>query len=47
MKTRADIYGIEAVELLRLISMYPGITDGQMLAFFPARPEKIKTFSPT
>lgn len=42
MKTRADIYGIEAAELLRLISMYPGITDGQMLRFFPGKTEKIK-----
>ena len=25
MKTRADIYGQEATELLRLISLYPGL----------------------
>lgn len=42
MKTRADIYGNEAAELLRLISMYPGITGGQLSRFFPGKAEKIK-----
>lgn len=42
MKTRADIYGNEAAELLRLVSMYPGITAGQLLRFFPGKTEKAK-----
>lgn len=42
MKTRADIYGNEAAELLRLVSMYPGITGEQLLRFFFDKAEKIK-----
>lgn len=37
MKTRADIYGQEATELLRLISLYPGLIQCQLAGFFPAR----------
>lgn len=37
MKTRADIYGQEATELLRLISLYPGLVQCQLAGFFPAR----------
>lgn len=35
MKTRADIYGQEAAELLRLISLYPGLAQCQLARFFP------------
>lgn len=37
MKTRADLYGREATELLRIISMYPGLTEGQLCRFYPGR----------
>lgn len=43
IKTREEIYGQEAAELLRLISMYPGISGKQLCRFFPGRQEKIKT----
>lgn len=43
IKTRAELYGQEAAELLRLISMYPGISGKQLGRFFPGREEKIKT----
>lgn len=41
MKTRADIYGNETAELLRLVSLYPGIRKTQLLRFFPAKPDMI------
>ena len=37
MKTRADLYGGEATELLRIISMYPGLTEKQLCRFYPGR----------
>jgi hypothetical protein len=37
MKTRADIYGQEATELLRIISLYPGLVQRQIEGFFPAK----------
>ena len=37
MKTRADIYGQEATELLRLISLYPGLIQCQLAGFFPGK----------
>ena len=37
MKTRADIYGQEATELLRLISLYPGLVQCQLAGFFPGK----------
>ena len=37
MKTRADIYGKEATELLRLISLYPGLVQCQLAGFFPGK----------
>ena len=37
MKTRADIYGQEATELLRLISLYPGLIQCQLAEFFPGK----------
>lgn len=43
IKTRAEIYGQEAAELLRLISMYPGVSGRQLCQFYPGREGKIKT----
>lgn len=37
MKTRADLYGHEATELLRIISMYPGLSEKQLCRFYPGR----------
>lgn len=37
MKTRADIYGQEATELLRIISLYPGLVQRQLEGFFPEK----------
>lgn len=42
MKTRADIYGQEAAELLREISMYPGVSQQQLIRFHPGKEEKIE-----
>lgn len=42
MRTRADIYGQEASELLHLISLYPGLLEKQLLRFFPEKEEKVK-----
>lgn len=42
MKTRADIYGKEAAELLRIITLYPGLCKEQLLRFFPKKDEKIE-----
>lgn len=41
MKTRAEIYSQEAAELLRIISMYPGLTETQLCRFFPGKDDKI------
>lgn len=43
IKSRADIYGMEVTELLREISMYPGINDRQLQRFHPGKEEKIGT----
>lgn len=37
MKTRAELYGHEATELLRIISMYPGLSEKQLYRFYPGR----------
>ena len=37
MKTRAELYGHEATELLRIISMYPGLSEKQLCRFYPGR----------
>lgn len=42
VKTRADIYGHEATELLRIISMYPGLTEKQLCRFYPDREDVAK-----
>lgn len=41
MKTRAEIYSQEAAELLRLISIYPGLVEVQLCCFFPGKESKI------
>lgn len=43
IKTRADIYANEATELLRLISIYPGLSPQQLCCFFSGKEDKIKT----
>ena len=42
MKTREEIYGQEAAELLRSISMYRVMTEEQLLRFFGGKEDKIK-----
>lgn len=42
MKTRADIYGCEAAELLRTISIYPGLSEKQLCRFYPDKEDIIK-----
>lgn len=43
MKLRADLYRREAGELLRNISMYPGLPETQLCRFFPGKEETIRT----
>jgi len=43
MKTRADLYGKEAAELLRIVSMYPGLLEQQLCGFFPGKGEAVLT----
>lgn len=43
IKTRAEIYGVEASTLLQEISMYPGLTEAQLLRFHPGKESKVKT----
>lgn len=43
MKLRADLYRREAGELLRNISMYPGLSETQLCRFFPGKEETIRT----
>lgn len=43
MKTRAEIYGLEAAGLLRNIAMYPGLREEQLCRFFPGKKDKIQT----
>lgn len=42
MKTRSEIYGVEATELLRTVTMYPGILEMQLFRFYPGKEEKVK-----
>ena len=42
MKTRADLYGREAAELLRIISMYPGLSEKQLCRFYPDKEDVTK-----
>ena len=42
MKTRAEIYGNEATDLLRIVTMYPGLCEHQLLCFHPGKEETAK-----
>lgn len=42
IKTRAEIYGNEATELLRFICIYPGLTEDQLCRFIPGKWDKAK-----
>ena len=42
MKTRAQIYEREAAALLRDISMYHVLTEGQLLRLHPGKEKKVK-----
>ena len=43
MKTRSEIYGNEATDLLRTVTMYPGLSRQQLLRFHSGKEEPIKT----
>jgi len=42
LRTRAEIYGNEAAELLREISMYPGISEGQLCRFHFTKEDTVR-----
>lgn len=42
MKTRAEIYANEAADLLRIITMYPGLSETQLLRFHPGKEAAVK-----
>ena len=42
MKTRAEIYGNEAADLLRIVTMYPGLCEQQLLCFHPGKEDTAK-----
>ena len=42
MKTRAEIYGNEATDLLRIETMYPGLCEHQLLCFHPGKEDTAK-----
>lgn len=42
MKTRAEIYGNEATDLLRIVTMYPGLCEHQLLCFHPGKEDTAK-----
>lgn len=42
MKTKAEIYGNEAATLLRTVTMYPGLSQQQLLCFHPGKSETAK-----
>lgn len=46
MKTRAEIYGNEAATLLRTVTMYPGLSQQQLLCFHPGKSETAKACFP-
>lgn len=41
LRTRAEIYGKEAVALLQEVSLYPGIREGQLSAFHPGKEDTV------
>ena len=42
MKTRAEIYGNEATDLLRIVTMYTGLCEHQLLCFHPGKEDTTK-----
>ena len=42
MKTRAEIYANEAADLLRTVTMYPGLSEQQLLCFHPGKEDIAK-----
>lgn len=42
MKLRTDLYRREAGELLRNISLYPGLSEAQLCRFFPSKEETVR-----
>lgn len=42
MKTREEIYGREAAGILRDITMYRALTEGQLLRLYPGKQDKVK-----
>ena len=42
LKTRAELYGNEAATLLRTVTMYPGLSQQQLLCFHPGKSETAK-----
>ena len=42
MKTRAEIYGNEAADFLRTVTMYPGLSEQQLLCFHPGKEDTAK-----
>lgn len=42
MRTRSDLYGQEAAELLKNISRYPGLSGQQLARFHPGKEDKVK-----
>lgn len=45
MKTRAEIYGNEAADLLRIVTMYPGLCEHQLLCFHPGKEDTTRPCS--
>lgn len=43
MKTRAELYGQEAADLLRIVSMYPGLSELQLCRFYHGKEEVVQT----
>lgn len=41
MRTRADIYGQEATEMLRIINLYPGLWKQQLSGFFKGKEDTV------
>ena len=42
MKTRQQIYGQEAVSILRDVSMYRALTGEQLLRLYPGKQDKVE-----
>lgn len=42
MKTRAEIYANEAADLLRTVTMYPGLSEQQLLCFHSGKEDIAK-----